>query len=184
MLSQRFSVAPVSRQVSPLSQRESSLQQFDVLLLDEGIRCFPDLLAASKTRRFQVAKKLGVPDSHSSHTRYQRVKIRTNPLSQLSDDFSGLSLRHAMCVSVSKSTPPLDSRYEGANTAGTTPVVLLCPEEPPLSDNEEGPLLVLLLVFSSTDNLSSHGQVLSRFSHQFASPNDPSLSLPSYPCMR
>ena len=28
---------------------------------------------------------------------------------------------------------------------------------PPLSDNEEGPLLVLLLVFSSTDNLSITG---------------------------
>ena len=31
----------------------------------------------------------------------------------------------------------LISRYEGANTAGGTPAVLLCPEEPPLSDNEE-----------------------------------------------
>ena len=96
--------------------------QFDVLLLNEGIHCFPDMLAALKTRRFQVAHNVGVPDSHSSHTRYQRVKIRTNPLSQLGDDFSCLSLRQAMCVSVSKSTPPLDfqvrrSKYCRYNTS-------------------------------------------------------------------
>ena len=63
--------------------------QFDILLLNEGIHCFFDLLA--KTRRFQVACDLGVLDSHSSHTRFQRVKIRTNPLSQLGDDFSSLA---------------------------------------------------------------------------------------------
>ena len=75
---------------------------------NEGIHCFPDLLAAWKARRFQVADNLGVPDSHSSHTRYQSVKIKTNSMSQLSDDLPSLSLRQTVCVSVSKSAPPLD----------------------------------------------------------------------------
>ena len=43
------------------------------------------------------------------------------------------------------------------NTAGATPVALLWSVEPPLSDKKEVPLLVLLLVFSSTDNLSITG---------------------------
>ena len=50
---------------------------------------------------FQVAYNFDVPDSRSSHTRYQRVKNWTNSLPQLSDDLSGLSLSQSMCVSVS-----------------------------------------------------------------------------------
>ena len=51
-------------------------------------------------------------------------RIRTNSLSQLSDDLTGLSLSQSMCVSVSKSAPLLDfqvrrSKHCRSNASGT-----------------------------------------------------------------
>ena len=103
---------------------------------------------------FKWTYVLRVPDSHGSHTCYQRVQMRSNSLSQLGDEVLCLGLCQTMRVSIPKSAPPLNFQIGGRNITG--PVAL--PADPPLSDDEEGPLLVLLVfVFYSADSLSITG---------------------------
>ena len=73
--------------------------QFDVFLLNECIIASPICLQLERLGVFKVAYNFDVCNSQSSHTRYQRVKLRSSSLSQLSGDLSGLSLSQSMCLS-------------------------------------------------------------------------------------
>ena len=94
--------------------------QFDVLF---SMKAFIASLICLQLERLGVFKKQIILVSHSSHTRYQSVKIKATSLSQLCDDLHRLSLRQSMCVSVSKSALPLDfqvkSKYSRCTTSST-----------------------------------------------------------------
>ena len=183
MLSQRFSVPPVSGQVSPLLQRELSLEAPN-LMFSFSMNAFIAFLICLQLKKLGVHiilvfLTLIAPTRAIKESRSGPIPCRSLVM------ISGLSLRQAMCVSVSKSTPPLD--FPGK-------------KEQILQEQRQWHCSVqwshhcqtmkrdhfLYCCWSSPapTTYPITGQVLSRFSHQFVSPDGPSLSPLSYPCMR